>query len=77
MGVGSILKSPVWITVPTGHLIAKLTESAMEWLAWMNSTVNLPAFIVSPASQVIICVLSSRWASSSLSLTSPAVILVA
>ena len=33
MGVGSILKSPVWITVPTGHLMAKLTASAMEWLA--------------------------------------------
>ncbi len=32
MGVVSILKSPVWTTVPTGHLMAKATASAMEWL---------------------------------------------
>ena len=30
-GVGN-LKSPVWTTVLTGHLMARATASAMEWL---------------------------------------------
>ena len=77
MGVGSILKSPVWTTVPTGQVMAKATASAMEWFMWMNSTVNLPARITSPASQVLMVVLSSSLCSSSLSSTRPAVIRVA
>ena len=43
MGVESILKSPVWTTVPIRVWMAKATASAMEWFTWMNSTVNLPA----------------------------------
>ena len=77
MGVGSILKSPVCTTVPTPHLMAKHTASAMEWLAWMNSTENLPALTTSPASQVMSLVLFSRRCSSSFSFTSPAVMRVA
>ena len=77
MGVGSILKSPVWMQVPTGHLMAKPQASAMEWLTWMNSTVNLPAFTLSPASQVMSLVLLSRRCSSSFSFTRPAVMRVA
>ena len=77
MGVGSILKSPVWITTPTGHLMAKLTASAMEWLAWMNSTENFPAWITSPASQVTSLVASSSLCSSNFRRTSPRVIRVA
>ena len=77
MGVGSILKSPVCTTVPTPHLMAKPQASAMEWFTWMNSTVNLPAFTTSPASQVISLVLFSRRCSSSFSFTSPAVMRVA
>ena len=65
MGVESILKSPVWTQVPTGHLMAKATASAMEWFTWMNSTLNLPAFTTSPASQVMSLVLDSRRCSSS------------
>ena len=37
MGVESILKSPVWTTVPMRVWMAKATESAMEWFTWMNS----------------------------------------
>ena len=77
MGVVSILKSPVWTTVPTGDLMAKATASAMEWFTWMNSTENLPAWITSPASQVIILVLDTRRCSSSFSWISPALIRVA
>ncbi len=46
--VGSILKSPVMITVPTGVWMAKATASAMEWFTWMNSTEKQPAFTTSP-----------------------------
>ena len=77
MGVESILKSPVWTHMPTGVLMAKATASAMEWLTWMNSTLNRPALTTSPASQVMSLVLSSRRCSSSLSFTSPAVMRVA
>ena len=77
MGVASILKSPVWTQVPTGHLMAKATASAMEWFTWMNSTVNLPALITSPASQVMILVLSSSRCSSSFRRIRPALIRVA
>ena len=77
MGVESILKSPVWTTVPMGHLMAKATASAMEWLTWMNSTENLPAFTTSPASQVMSLVLSRSRCSSSFSFTRPAVMRVA
>ena len=38
MGVESILKSPVWTMTPMLVWMAKATESAMEWLTWMNST---------------------------------------
>ena len=76
-GVASILKSPVWTHTPTGHLMAKPQASAMEWFTWMNSTENLPAFTVSPDSQVMSLVLSSSRCSSSFSFTSPAVIRVA
>ena len=57
--------------------MAKATASAMEWLMWMNSTENLPAFTVSPASQVMSFTLSDRRCSSSFSLISPADIRVA
>ena len=77
MGVGSILKSPVWTTTPTGHFTAKLTASAMEWLAWMNSTENLPAWMMSPASQVTSLVVSRSLCSSSFRRTKPRVIRVA
>ena len=49
----------------------------MEWFTWMNSTLNRPAFTVSPASQVMSLVLPSRWCSSSFSRMSPADIRVA
>ena len=73
MGVESILKSPVWTTVPMRVWIAKATESAMEWFTWMNSTWNLPAFTVWPASTVTSLVLSSSRCSWSFSRISPAV----
>ena len=73
MGVESILKSPVWTTVPMRVWMAKATESAMEWFTWMNSTWNLPAFTVWPASTVTSLVLSSSRCSWSFSLMSPAV----
>ncbi len=57
MGVESILKSPVWTTVPMWVWMAKATESAMEWFTWMNSTVNLPALTLLPGSQVMSLVL--------------------
>ena len=71
------MKSPVWTHTPMGVRIAKATASAMEWLMWMNSTLNRPALTVSPASQVMSLTLSVRRCSSSLSLMSPADIRVA
>ena len=50
MGVRSSLKSPVWITVPTGVVTARQQASAIEWLTLMNSTDILPAVTTSPAS---------------------------
>ena len=60
IGVGSILKSPVNTTVPTGVRMAKATASAMEWFTWMNSTVKHPAFTTSPALWVTSLTLSAR-----------------
>ena len=77
MGVGSILKSPVWMMVPTGVWMAKQTASAMEWFTWMNSTLKRPARMTSPASQVTSLVLSTNRCSSSFSFTRPKVIRVA
>ena len=73
MGVESILKSPVWTTVPIFVWMAKATESAMEWFTWMNSTVNLPARTLLPASTVMSFVDFTNWCSSSFSLMRPAV----
>ena len=73
MGVESILKSPVWTTAPIRVWMAKATESAMEWFTWMNSTWNLPARMVWPASTVMSLVVCSRPCSCSFSLISPAV----
>ena len=73
MGVESILKSPVWTMVPILVWMAKATESAMEWFTWMNSTVNLPARTLLPASTVTSLVDFTSWCSSSFSLMWPAV----
>ena len=73
MGVESILKSPVWTMVPILVWMAKATESAMEWFTWMNSTVNLPARTLLPASTVMSLVDFTSWCSSSFSLMRPAV----
>ena len=59
-----------------GHRMADLDAvgaSAMEWLTWMNSTEKQPALTVSPASWVKSLTVFSRWCSSSLSWTMPAV----
>lgn len=47
-GVRSILKSPVCRMVPSGVVMASATESAIEWLVWMNSILKQPSLIVSP-----------------------------
>ena len=60
-----------------GVRMAKATASAMEWLMWMNSTLNRPALTVSPDSQVMSFTLSLSRCSSSFSLMRPADILVA
>ena len=71
--VGSILKSPVMMTVPTGVRMAKETASAIEWFTWMNSIEKQPALTTSPGWCVTIFVFSSRPCSSSLSLMRPSV----
>ena len=48
-GVRSILKSPVCRMVPSGVVMASATESAIEWLVWMNSILKQPSLMVSPA----------------------------
>ena len=48
-GVRSILKSPVCRMMPSGVVMASATESAIEWLVWMNSILKQPSLIVSPA----------------------------
>ena len=73
MGVESILKSPVWTTVPMWVWMAKATESAMEWFTWWNSTLNFPARTVLPGSTVMSLVDFTRPCSSSFSLMRPAV----
>ena len=45
----------------------------MEWLTWMNSTLNLPALTVMPLSTVMILVVFNSPCSSSLRRMSPAV----
>ena len=74
--VGSILKSPVMTTVPTGVRMAKATASAMEWFTWMNSTLKHPALTTSPGLWVTSLTLSSSLCSSSFSLISPLVMAV-
>jgi len=73
MGVESILKSPVWTTVPSPVWMANATESAIEWFTWMNSTLNLPALTVMPLSTVTIFVDLRRPCSSSFKRMRPAV----
>jgi hypothetical protein len=41
-GVGSTLKSPVWITTPSGVVMASITALTMECVTWMNSIENGP-----------------------------------
>ena len=41
------------VIVHDGQVIASATAPAMEWLTWMNSTLNLPARTVCPASTVV------------------------
>src|SRR5215475_10785492 len=45
IGVGSILKSPVWMIVPTGVLIASANESTIECVTWKKSTLKQPTSI--------------------------------
>ena len=52
-GGESILKSPVWLKVPTGVFDAKATASAMEWFRMDKLHTELSAFTTSPASQVM------------------------
>ena len=42
MGVGSTLKSPVWMMTPSGVVMASATALTMEWVTWMNSILNGP-----------------------------------
>ena len=67
IGVTSILKSPVWMTVPSGVPIARATESGMLWFTWINSIVKHPSRKEAPTFFVKICVLYSRSCSSSFS----------
>ena len=46
-GVKSILKSPEWTIRPPGQEMARAQEPLIEWLTWMNSTVNAPSFTTS------------------------------
>ena len=72
--VGSILKSPVMITVPTGVWMAKATASAMEWFTWMNSTGEAARLHdVAGVMGHELGVLLTRSCSSSLSLMRPSV----
>src|SRR6266566_2233517 len=48
-GVWSILKSPEWITMPTGVWIASAVVSGILCATWMNSTLKGPSSTTSPA----------------------------
>src|SRR5256885_1311970 len=48
-GVWSILKSPEWITMPTGVWMASAVVSGMLCATWMNSTLKGPSSTTSPA----------------------------
>ena len=47
-GVWSNLKSPVWMTVPTGVRIARPIASGIEWPIRNASTENAPTWTDSP-----------------------------
>ena len=77
IGVVSILKSPIWITVPTGVLIARAAESAIEWLVRTNSTEKFcPALITFPYFARTSFTLDKRLCSFNLCSTRPIVSLV-
>ena len=77
IGVKSTLKSPVWIIVPTGVLIASITESGILCELWINSTLKyFPNFIVSPGLTSFNFVDSSKLCSSNLFFIKPSVSLV-
>ena len=46
-GVWSSLKSPVWITTPSGVVMARAQPSTMEWATRRNSTLKQPSSTVS------------------------------
>ena len=64
-GVWSNLKSPVWMTSPTGVCIAMPVASGMLWHTWKNSAVNAPKVNVSPGSMTCSSAAErSRWSRS-------------
>ena len=44
MGVGSTLKSPVWMITPSGVVMASATQLTSECVTWMNSIEKRPQF---------------------------------
>ena len=53
IGVGSILKSPVWMITPRGVRIASATHSMVLCVTWKNSILNGPMSIVSPGADFV------------------------
>ena len=53
MGVGSTLKSPVWMMTPSGVVMASATQLTMECVTWMNSIENGPSSSLSPGLTVL------------------------
>jgi hypothetical protein len=77
IGVWSILKSPVWMMVPAGEVMASATQSGMLCVTRMNSMLSGPIVIVSRGWTVFSRFLSSRRpCSSSFGSTSASVIAV-
>ena len=77
IGVKSILKSPVCITVPTGVWIASITESGILCELLINSTWIFPKLTVWPWSTMCNLVLRNNLCSSNLFWIKPTVNLVA
>jgi hypothetical protein len=49
VGAGSIFQSPVWISVPSGVVMARETGSGIEWVTVTASMSNGPTVNRSPA----------------------------